>query len=76
MRLRTALLSALILLAAASPAASQTGAGESSWTKFADAGFSALFPSEPPPFTYREKSPWARIAGASSPSSRRATPAS
>ena len=50
--LKSALLSALILLASAPPAASQTGAGKSSWTKFTDAGFSALFPSEPQAFTY------------------------
>ena len=53
-RLKSALLSTLILLASASPAASQTGAGESSWTKFAGAGFSALFPSEPQAFTYSD----------------------
>ena len=53
-RLKTALLSALILLAWASPAAAQTRAGASSRTKFADAGFSALFPSEPQAFTYSD----------------------
>jgi len=53
-RLKSALLSALLLLASAPPAAAQTGAGESPWTKFADAGFSALFPSDPQAFTYSD----------------------
>ena len=53
-RLKTALLSALILLASAPPATAQTGAGKPSRPKFADAGFSALVPSDPQPLTYSD----------------------
>jgi hypothetical protein len=44
----------LILLASAPPAASRTGAGDAARAKFADLGFSALFPSEPQAFTHSD----------------------